>query len=248
MTAPLASEPALAVKDLTVRRGGRTVLDGVSFAVEAGGFTGLIGANGAGKTTLLRAILGLVPVSRGRVRVPRGSVGYVPQRLVLDPDLPVRARDLIALGLDGHRLGLPLPSHTRRRRVQEMLEAVQAEPFADRRVGLLSGGELQRVLIGHALIGRPQVLLLDEPRVAVLISAHEMNPLLPVIDRIVYLAGGRAAAGPVEEVVRSEVLSRLYGHHVDVLRVHGRVIVVAGTGQAEHPAHEGVERAAVEIV
>jgi len=271
MTATLASEPALAVKDLTVRRGGRTVLDGVSFAVEAGGFTGLIGANGAGKTTLLRAILGLVPVSRGRVRVPRGSVGYVPQRLVLDPDLPVRARDLIALGLDGHRLGLPLPSHTRRRRVQEMLEAVQAEPFADRRVGLLSGGELQRVLIGHALIGRPQVLLLDEPlagldlrsaqqvvallariaaeqRVAVLISAHEMNPLLPVIDRIVYLAGGRAAAGPVEEVVRSEVLSRLYGHHVDVLRVHGRVIVVAGTGQAEHPAHEGVERAAVEIV
>ena len=137
-----------------------------------------------------------------------------------------------------------------------MLHAVDAEPFADARVGNLSGGEQQRVLIAHALISRPQLLLLDEPlanldigsvqeiisllariagtqQVAVLLSAHEMNPLLPVMDRIVYLAGGRAASGTTAEVVQAEVLSRLYGQHVDVLHVHGRVLVVAGPAAGE---------------
>jgi len=257
---------ALSVDGVTVRLGGRTVLDDVSFSVKAGEFTGLIGSNGAGKTTLFRVILGLEAPVSGSFRVGDGrraqaDVGYVPQKFLLDPDMPLRGRDLIALGLDGHRLGLPLPSRTRRARVDEMVEAVDARAFADARVGQLSGGEQQRILIAHALISRPRLLLLDEPlanldlraaqevvgllsriaseqRIAILISAHEMNPLLPVMDRIVYLAAGRAASGPVEEVVRSEVLSKLYGHHVDVLRVHGRVIVVAGTGHDEHTVPE----------
>ncbi|HEY4830466.1 MAG TPA: metal ABC transporter ATP-binding protein [Solirubrobacteraceae bacterium] len=257
---------ALSVDGVTVRLGGRTVLDDVSFSVKAGEFTGLIGSNGAGKTTLFRVILGLEAPVSGSFRVGDGrraqaDVGYVPQKFLLDPDMPLRGRDLIALGLDGHRLGLPLPSRTRRARVDEMVDAVDARAFADARVGQLSGGEQQRILIAHALISRPRLLLLDEPlanldlraaqevvgllsriaseqRIAILISAHEMNPLLPVMDRIVYLAAGRAASGPVEEVVRSEVLSKLYGHHVDVLRVHGRVIVVAGTGHDEHTVPE----------
>ncbi len=274
-------QDALSVEDVTVRLGGRTVLDDVSFAVRAGEFTGLIGANGAGKTTLFRVILGLQSPLSGRVRVGpaqgtgnrSGAVGYVPQKFLLDPDMPLRGRDLIALGLDGHRLGLPLPSKARRACVQEMVDAVDARQFADARVGQLSGGEQQRILIAHALISRPSLLLLDEPlanldlraaqevvdllgriaseqQIAVLISAHEMNPLLPVMDRIVYLAAGRAASGSVQEVVRSEVLSHLYGHHVDVLRVHGRVIVVAGTGHDEHtlPALSDEGPGAVEIV
>jgi len=262
-------QTALTVDDVTVRLGGRTVLDHVSFSLTAGEFTGLIGSNGAGKTTLFKVILGLQPTTSGSVRVGSGrrthkDIGYVPQKFLLDPDMPLRGRDLIALGLDGQRLGVPLPSKTRRARVEEMVEAVDAGGFADARVGRLSGGEQQRILIAHALISRPQLLLLDEPlanldlraaqdvvgllsriateqRIAVLISAHEMNPLLPVMDRIVYLAAGRAASGTVDEVVRSEVLSELYGHHVDVLRVHGRVIVVAGTGHDEHVPDEQAE-------
>jgi zinc/manganese transport system ATP-binding protein len=268
---------ALVVDEVTVRLSGRTILDEVSFTIGEGEFTGLIGANGAGKTTLFRVILGMQAVNRGRVQISSGSrfreVGYVPQKFSLDPDMPVRGRDLVALGLDGARLGLPLPSAARRRRVEEMLAAVDAQAFADARVGQLSGGEQQRILIAHALISEPRLLLLDEPlanldlrsaqevvtllariareqRIAILISAHEMNPLLPAMDRIVYLAGGRAASGTVDEVVRSEVLTRLYGHHVDVLRVHGRVIVIAGTGHDEHLALEGTGEAgaAVEIV
>jgi zinc/manganese transport system ATP-binding protein len=262
----MTGQPASAVGDeilgvdgIRVWLGGREVLHDVTFSIRPGEFVGLIGSNGAGKTTLLRVILGLQPAT-GEVRVggePRGrhtpGIGYVPQRIQLDPDIPLRARDLVGLGLDGHRLGIPLPSRRRRQLVDEMLRSVDAERFADSRVGNLSGGEQQRVLIAHALISQPALLLLDEPlanldiaseqeivgllgriakehRIAVLISAHDMNPLLPVMDRIVYMAAGRAASGSTSEVVRGEVLSRLYGHHVDVIEVHGRILVVAGRG------------------
>jgi zinc/manganese transport system ATP-binding protein len=252
----------LSVQGIGVRLGGREILREVSFAIRPGELTGLIGSNGAGKTTLFRVILGLQPASAGRVLLdgaPRSHrnplIGYVPQKFLLDPDMPLRARDLVGLGLDAHRLGIPRPSRARRALINEMLEEVDAGRFADARVGELSGGEQQRVLIAHALIGRPKLLLLDEPLanldlragqdvvtllariagelgVAVLISAHEMNPLLPVMDRVVYLAGGRAASGTTAEVVRADVLSELYGSHVDVLNVHGRVLVVAGAGDA----------------
>ena len=248
-----SQEDMLVVDGVSVRLGGREVLHDVRFTIRPGEFVGLIGSNGAGKTTLLRVILGLLPPSAGQVRVGRAGIGYVPQKIQLDPDMPLRARDLVGLGLDGNRLGIPLPSRSRRKLVDEMLRAVDAEHIGNARVGNLSGGEQQRVLIAHALISRPALLLLDEPlanldiaseqevvellariareqRVAVLLSAHEMNPLLPVMNRIVYLAAGRAASGPTDEVVRSEVLSKLYGHHVDVIHVHDRVLVVAGRG------------------
>jgi len=256
----------LRLEGIGVRLGGRQILGDVSFGIRPGEFTGLIGPNGAGKTTLLRVILGLQAPSSGRVliqgseRPRRGSlIGYVPQKLVIDPDMPLRARDVVSLGLDGHRLGFSFPSRHRRDQVREALRAVGADRYADARVGELSGGEQQRVLIAHALISRPRLLLLDEPlanldlrseqeivallgrlaheqEIAVLISAHDMNPLVNVMDRIVYVAAGRAAAGSTAEVVRSDVLSRLYGHHVDVIRLHDRIIVVAGDGGPEPPA------------
>ncbi len=258
------SAPALQVESVTVELGGRRILDEISFKLPPGGLTGLIGSNGAGKTTLMRVILGQLTPTRGHVQIPgadrRRSVGYVPQKFLLDPDMPLRGRDLVALGLDGHRLGLPRPDRVRREHVAEMLAAVGAESFADTRVGRLSGGEQQRILIAHALVSRPPLLLLDEPlanldlrsarevvdllatiareqRLSVLLSAHEMNALLPAMDRVVYLADGRAACGPADEVVRSDVLTRLYGHPVEVLRVHGRVIVVAGDSDEAEPSH-----------
>jgi zinc/manganese transport system ATP-binding protein len=250
----VTQDNALTVDGVSVRLGGREVLHDVRFSIKPGEFVGLIGSNGAGKTTLLRVILGLLPAGSGKVTVSAAGVGYVPQKIQLDPDMPLRARDLVGLGLDGQRLGIPFPSRARRKLVDEMLRAVDAEHIGNARVGNLSGGEQQRILIAHALISRPGLLLLDEPlanldiaseqevvallgriakeqRIAVLISAHEMNPLLPVMDRIVYMAHGRAASGPTDEVVTGERLSELYGHHVDVIHVHGRVLVVAGRGE-----------------
>ncbi|MGA8296875.1 MAG: metal ABC transporter ATP-binding protein [Acidimicrobiales bacterium] len=250
-------DAVLSLKDVSVSFGDRQVLREVTFSISAGEFTGLIGSNGAGKTTLLRVILGLQPTNSGSVVLGRldgarrgASIGYVPQKIVFDSDMPLRARDIVALGFDGHRLGIPLPSRDRRERVDEMLQAVDAERFANERIGTLSGGEQQRVLIAHALVGRPRLLLLDEPlanldlrssqevsellarlarehHIAVLISAHDMNPLIPFMDRIVYVAEGRAASGTTDEVVRQDVLTELYGHHVDVIRIHNRVVVVA---------------------
>ncbi|HEY2054979.1 MAG TPA: metal ABC transporter ATP-binding protein [Solirubrobacterales bacterium] len=267
------SDAVLSVEGLGVRIAGRQVLDGVDFAIAPGEFTGLIGSNGAGKTTLFRAILGLQAAGQGRILVggrPRtrrtDSIGYVPQKFLLDPDLPLRGCDLVRLGLDARKLGFTLNRRRKRELVEEMLAAVGAEPFADTRVGRLSGGEQQRILIAHALISGPRLLLADEPLanldlrsaqevvallagvcrdrgVAVLISAHEINPLLPVMDRIVYLANGHAASGTSEEVIRPDVLSRLYGHHVDVIDVHGRVLIVAGAGDDAdlHGCEETVE-------
>ncbi|MGH3208669.1 MAG: metal ABC transporter ATP-binding protein [Trebonia sp.] len=278
MTAqPDQTQPELLRLDgIGVQLGGRPILRDVSFAVRPGEFTGLIGPNGAGKTTLLKVILGLQPPTSGRVLLdgrprPRragSQIGYVPQKIVVDQDLPLRARDVVALGLDGHRLGLPLPSAARRERVHEALAAVDAERYADARIGELSGGEQQRVLIAHAVISRPRLLLLDEPLanldlrseqgivsvlarlareqgIAVLISAHDMNPLMAETDAIVYVAAGKAAAGRTDEVIRPEVLSALYGSPVDVLRVHGRVLVLSGDEHRDgdpvhHPLDTGI--------
>src|SRR3984893_3913384 len=166
--ATTTSPEILAVEDVSVMLSGREILHDVTFHINAGEFTGLIGSNGAGKTTLLRAILGLITPSAATIRVESGlrrrpTIGYVPQRITLDPDMPLRARDLVALGIDGQRFGFPWPSSTRRRLVDEMLDSVDATRFSESRVGNLSGGEQQRILIAHALISHPHLLLLDEP-------------------------------------------------------------------------------------
>ncbi len=267
----VAGSELLRVEKVDVSIDGREILNDVNFRIDHGEFTGLIGANGSGKTTLFRVILGLQTPQRGEVTVhgeplqrSNRSLGYVPQKVLFDPDMPIRARDLVALGIDGNRYGLTRRTRANHLAVDEMLFAVDAQEFADRKVGGLSGGEQQRVLIAHALVSRPELLLLDEPlanldpgsvaeiiallhkvatqqHVAIFLSAHEMNPLLPVMDRVVYVANGRVASGTTDEVVRPDVLSALYGHHVDVLRVHGRVLVVAGqdsdesSSVADHP-------------
>ncbi len=257
----------LVVEDVGFSYGTRPILEGVTFEVRAGEFVGLIGSNGAGKTTLFQLVLGVLHPTAGAIRLEHDpsrapAVGYVPQRVHLDPDVPLRARDLVELGLTGKRLGIPLPSPRRRQLVDDALEAAGASHLAKERVGRLSGGAQQRVLIAHAIVGQPDLLVLDEPLanldlasvgatvellhrlsadrgIAVFLSAHEMNPLLHVMDRIVYLAAGRAASGTVADVVRPDVLTSLYGQRVDVLHVGDRLLVVTGSPDQPTAGLEG---------
>jgi zinc/manganese transport system ATP-binding protein len=265
-------EPIIRLDGVALNVGGRAVFRDVSVDVRPGEFIGVIGSNGAGKTTLLRMILGLLRPSAGTIEVfgspvrhGNAAVGYVPQKQQFDPETPLRGRDLVGLGIDGQRWGFPLPSASRRRRIDRVLSEVDATSFADAPIGRLSGGEQQRLMIAQALLANPRLLLLDEPlsnldlrsaneivslvgrigrehNVAVLFVAHDMNPLIPVMDRVLYLAEGHSAIGPLDEVVTPAVLTRLYGYPVDVIRVHGRILVVAGSeliggGQLEQEHH-----------
>jgi zinc/manganese transport system ATP-binding protein len=267
--------PAVALDELAVQLGEREVLREVDLTVELGEFIAVLGPNGAGKSTLMRAILGLVPLSRGRARVlgqspaeARPRIGYLPQRHGFDRSARIRGIDFVRLGLDGTRWGLPLAitprARARRRaertRIEQVIEMVGATGYARRAIGELSGGEQQRLLIAQALVREPEMLILDEPLdgldipnqvavagllrriataqgVAVLLVAHDVNPLLGHVDRVLYLAGGRALAGPVDGVITAENLSRLYGAPIDVLHTRdGRLVVV---GSPEAPHHHG---------
>ena len=256
---------AVEFREAAVRLGGRVIWSDVDLSIEDGEFVAILGPNGAGKSTLLKALLGVIPLSAGSVTVfgrPVGrgnaAIGYLPQRRRFDPDLRVRASDLVRLGVDGNRWGLPLPSAETSRRVDEVIELVGAERYRDRPIGELSGGEQQRVLIAQALVGGARMLALDEPLdsldlsnqqaiselvrglsrnrgVTVLLVAHDVNPILPFIDRVVYAAGGHVLAGAPREVIRTETLSRLYGAPVEVLETSdGRLVVV---GQYEPVSH-----------
>ena len=274
-SSPRASPPpAVELSGAAVRLAGKTIWSGVDVAVRNGEFVAVLGANGSGKSTLLKAVLGALPLAAGEVSVlggPAGrenaGIGYLPQRRSFDSGTRLRGSDVVRLGLDGDRWGLPLPFAAAgpdsrrgrdRRRIEEVIELVGARAYADRPIGELSGGEQQRLLIAQALVRRPKLLLLDEPLdsldlpnqavvaalvheickgegVAVLLVAHDVNPLLPYLDRVVYLAAGHAVAGTVEEVITGETLTGLYGLPVEVLRASdGRLVVV---GQPEAPAH-----------
>lgn len=266
-TLPVAT-PAVSLRGARVSFGDRTLWDGLDLDVAPGEFVTVLGPNGSGKTTLVRVLLGLLPLTAGEVRIAgrpprRGSpsIGYVPQQKALDPDLPLRGRDLVGLGLDGHRLGIGFRGRRERReRVDAALAAVGGTPYADAPVGRLSGGEQQRLRVAQALVGGPDVLLCDEPLLsldlshqrtvtrliderrrtagtAVLFVTHEINPVLPLVDRVLYLVNGRFRIGTPEEVMTSEVLSELYRTRVDVLRVRGRLVVVGAEDHGEH-CHE----------
>ncbi|ALS58275.1 ABC transporter ATP-binding protein [Rathayibacter toxicus] len=246
----------LTLRGAGLRFGHRELWSTVDLDLQADEFVAVLGANGSGKTSLLKAVLGQQRLSAGEIRVlgapvRRGNrrIGYIPQQKLADEGTPLRARDLLGLGIDGHRYGLPLPSRSRRAAVETLLDAVGATSFADAPIGTLSGGEQQRVRVGQALAGNPALLLCDEPLIAldlahqravselidrhrrerelgVLFVTHDVNPILGMVDRVLYLANGRFRIGTPDEVLRSEVLSELYDAPVDVIRARGRIIVV----------------------
>jgi zinc/manganese transport system ATP-binding protein len=274
--------PTVALRGLSIQRGRRTIFSDVTLDVAAGEFVAVLGPNGAGKSTLMRAILGLLEPSAGTATVlgttperAAARIGYLPQRRNLEAAPRIRGIDLVRLGVDGDRWGLPLAltagargrRAAERRRVDEVIELVGAGRYAERPLGELSGGEQQRLLIAQALVREPRLLILDEPLdsldlanqaaiaalvgrvcavegVAALLVAHDINPLLGHLDRVVYLGAGTAVTGTVEEVITAPTLSALYGAPIEVLHAGDGRLVVVGTPEAPHVhghrhAHDG---------
>lgn len=259
-----ATATAIYAEHLSLAYHSHKVIEDCSFRIQLGQFIGIFGANGAGKTTLLRSLLGLIPIERGRLlvldKIPgRGhlAIGYVPQNLPV-LNVAISGFALLAASINATRLGLPWLSKAQRMEINRVIHTIGAENYAHRPFMELSGGEKRRLMIGQALLGKPRILLLDEPLanldphyqhllidllnklrqelgLTLLVTAHDVNPLLGVMNQVLYLAKGRAVLGSVEEVITSETLSSLYGSKIEVLRQNGRVFVMhASTGQAEN--------------
>jgi zinc/manganese transport system ATP-binding protein len=251
----LPNAPPIIVEDLHLRLGGRAILEGLSLVINTGEFITILGPNGAGKTTLLKLLLGLLRPDSGTIRVlgkspTRGNeaIGYVPQHRELEVEA-LRARDVVGFGFDGNRWGIGLPNRKKEAAVSQVLEEVSAPSFADVPVGKLSGGEKQRLLIAQALLTDPKLLFFDEPlsnldlassqevinlisrvsksrHTTVLLVTHDINPLLRVTDRVLYLANGRGEIGKPDQVITSPILTKLYGSPVEVIYTRGRIFVV----------------------
>lgn len=256
--------PALELHDAALAYGDRVLWSGLDLTVQPGEFIAVLGPNGSGKTSLLRAILGLQPIE-GSVKVAgqpvhqgNSSVGYVPQHRASTSGFAIRGRDLVRLGIDGNHWGPGRPSTSVDEQVAHLLDQVGASSYADVPMSLLSGGEQQRLRIAQAIANRPALLLCDEPLVsldiphqqeivqlihqqaengtATLFITHELNPVLPYCDRVLYLVDGSFQLGTVDEVMNDETLSRLYGAPIEVIR-RGDRIVVLGTDVAAGDTH-----------
>jgi zinc/manganese transport system ATP-binding protein len=252
----------IAAENLAAGYREKTVWRNANFAFGRGEFVAVIGPNGAGKTTLFRLLLGLQQPIGGSLRIfdtppRRGNprIGYVPQRHIIDSETNIECLELVRLGLSGKHWGFNPFSQWERDSALAALEGVGATELAHRPLGALSGGELQRVFLAEALVSNPDILLLDEPLsnldlrretdllhlingvvrsrgVTALLIAHNINPLLPHLDKVVYIANGKVATGKPSEVLTSERLTALYGIQVEVLRdPHGNVAII---GVEEH--------------
>jgi zinc/manganese transport system ATP-binding protein len=268
------TDPVLSLRAAELTLGGRVLWSGLDLDVQPGEFMAVLGANGSGKTSLLKTVLGQHRLSAGTASFLGGPlhhgdrrIGYVPQQRLADEGTPLRGRDLVGLGLDGHRWGIASPGRARRAKVDAVLDAVGASHYARVPVASLSGGEQQRLRIGQALAGDPALLLCDEPLLSldlraqgvvsdlidrtrrergfgVMFVTHDVNPVLDVVDRVLYLAGQRFRVGTPDEVLRSDVLSELYDAPVDVIRARGRVVIVGAPDQNhahEHDDHDHAE-------
>jgi zinc/manganese transport system ATP-binding protein len=252
--------PAVSLTGARLAFGDRVLWDDLDLSVSPGEFIAVLGPNGTGKTSLLKVLLGQLLLSAGAALVDgkevtsgSGDIGYVPQHRPIDRDVMLVGRDLVRLGVDGNRWGcVTLRSAERARRqlaVRQALTQVNGEQLADVRVGLMSGGELQRMRIAQALASDPMLLLCDEPlltldpanaklvaalidrrrreaNTTVIVVTHEINTILRYVDRVLYLVDGRFRIGTVEQVMNTETLSTLYRANIQVVKVNDRYVVV----------------------
>jgi zinc/manganese transport system ATP-binding protein len=265
------SKPILSIESGTLRFGKRVLWESLDLNIEPGELLAILGPNGTGKTSLLKALLGLNELASGTIKIQgelphRGNseIGYIPQQKAFDRDLPIRGRDLVHFGLDGHRFGFVRHDKNAWLRVDEVIKEVGATGYADKPIGLLSGGEQQRLRIAQALLGKPSLLLCDEPllsldlksqqavselinsyrqrfNTAVMFVTHDINPILDMVDRVLYIVGGKWAIGKPDEVLTTKSLSQLYGTPVDVLRVRDHIIVVNTSDNEHHIDKHNVE-------
>jgi zinc/manganese transport system ATP-binding protein len=261
------SDSIVSAVDVSAGYPNKTLWTGANFSINRGEFVAVLGPNGAGKTTLFRLLLGLAKPLRGELsifgsRPERGNhrIGYVPQQHPIDSEMGIEVLELVRLGLDGTHWGFR-SSNRNKAAALEALRLVDAEELAHKPLGVLSGGELQRVFLAEALVGEPDLLLLDEPlsnldirreanlvqlienvvrarNIGVLLIAHNVNPLLPVVDRILYIANGRIATGAPHDVLTSESLTALYDTSIEVLRDSRGRLAIIGTEEPGHHHHE----------
>jgi zinc/manganese transport system ATP-binding protein len=258
----MSDESIVTAEHLSIGYGSTPIWHDADFSIQKGEFIAVLGPNGSGKTTLFRLLLGLISPTEGSLTIlgktPRRGdqrIGYVPQRHDIDRDTAIEAREFVKLGRVGTKWGIGLSSKGNKE-ADEALVLVQATELAP--LGKMSGGELQRIFLAQALVSNPDILLLDEPlanldirresnlvnlvssivktrNVTVLLIAHNINPLLPVTDRVLYIANGTMTLGTPEEVLTSDTLSKLYGITIEVLRdSKGRLAII---GIEESGAH-----------
>lgn len=270
----------ISIKNATLKLGNKTLFKKLCLEVAAGEFIAVLGPNGAGKTSLLKILLGLFNLNSGSIEIfdksPKKAltkIGYIPQQKSFDRDLPMRGRDLVRLGVNGAQFGFSTLSDEENKRINNAITEVDATHFADKPIGQLSGGEQQRLRIAQAIVNNPKILLCDEPLLSldlnsqqtvaqlinqqrqrgtsVLFVTHEINPILPYADRVLYLVDGNWAIGTLAEIMTSKKLSELFKSPVDVLNLHGRIIVVNASEHTEAEvqcAHHQHQRTSQELI